>query len=261
MNFIFGSSSQKIDTRYEFIKKTLGNKLFTISNKDTFIINANDLVKLNIQPYWGQRAKDELHINTISNGIKISNMLFHPIILAHIVPKQDYYSLDGQHRLMALLRLSPTQRNMINIQVDVLNYEVEDDKWILQQYEYINTSKGISKVELDNEQNISLLVDECSKKFGNIGGGYKLIDEFSIKNKQNSRLVKSKLKEELLKRYDRLKDVDVVEKIYEYNTNCHNNFEGLCKGSGIGKKTKQECIDRKFWIGVNFPQWLDQVFI
>jgi hypothetical protein len=53
MNFIFGSSSQKIETRYEFIKKTLDNKLFTISNKDTFLVNGNDLVKLNIQPYWG----------------------------------------------------------------------------------------------------------------------------------------------------------------------------------------------------------------
>ena len=146
MNF-FSSFNRQEKTQYEYTKEILGNKLFAVSYKDTFLVNANDLVKCDLKPYWGQRVSDEIHINTIANGIGMSNVLFNPIILANIIPKQEYSILDGQHRYAALMRLSETQRTKIKIQVDVLNFEMDDDKWILKQYEWVNTSKGISKVD------------------------------------------------------------------------------------------------------------------
>jgi len=260
MNLLFGQTAKQLD-RYDHIVNTLGYKLpeISIGIKETFVVNADDFIKLNIQPFWGQRAKDEIHINTIASGIRVSNILYHPIILAHIIPKREFYIMDGQHRYHALGTLSPTQRKMIKVQVDVLNFETEDTKWILQNYEYINTAKAFSKPELDTEKNVSLLVDECSKKFGKLGGSYYLIDEFVNRNRHNSRLVKSQLKEALLKVNDRLSD-DALEKILAYNQKCCENNETIFKGLGVGKRVKQECKERNFWLGVNFPQWILEVF-
>jgi hypothetical protein len=255
MNFLF---SQKEKTQYEIIKEILGQKLFSIASKDTYLVNANDIVKCKIKPYWGQRATDEIHINTIAQGIVNSNHLFHPIILANIIPRENVSILDGQHRYEALQRISETQRSRMKVQVDVINFEIDDDKWILTQYEWINTSKSMNKIELKQENEISMLVDELSKHFGSIGGGYRKIDDFALKNKQNSKVIKSDLKKELLKRVNKL-DGDVKKKIIDYNEDCCVNYEVKFKGFRIGKNVKEECILRKFWLGINFPNWLDDV--
>ena len=259
MNF-FSSFNRQEKTQYEYTKEILGNKLFSVSYKDTFLVNANDLVKCELKPYWGQRVSDEIHINTIANGIGISNVLFHPIILANIIPKQEYYILDGQHRYASLMRLSETQRTKIKIQVDVLNFEMDDDKWILKQYEWVNTSKGISKVDLDKEQEIANLVNELSIYFGYVSGGYKKIDEYApLKNKQNSKVIKSELKKELFKRMNKLGE-NPKQKIIEYNEECCETYDVKFGGFRIGKNVREDCINRKFWLGINFPQWLDEVF-
>jgi len=266
MNIFFNKQKSEpsqpvhFETRYEKILRLLGEKKFSLGFKDTYIISADNLVKCDVKPFWGQRAQDEIHINTISRGIETSNGLFHPIILAHIVSKEEFSIFDGQHRYEALMRLSDTQRKNVMVQVDVINFELEDTKWILKHYEWINTTKGVSKIDLDTENKISIFVDECSKHFGVLGGKYKKIDEFTnIKNKQNSKLLKSEFKKELLKRIDRLGD-NPLQKIIEYNEKCCVDYEKKFKGLRVGKNVKEECVERKFWLGVNFPQWLDEIF-
>jgi len=260
MNIFSLGNNNNVKTKYQYINDTFGKKVSSISYKDTFMVNANDLIKCELKPFWGQRASDEIHINTIANGISMSNILFHPIILANIIPKKEYYILDGQHRYAALMRLSETQRSKIKVQVDVLNFEMEDDKWIIKQYEWINTSKGISKIDLDREQFVSQLVNELSNTFGYVGAGYKKIDEYApLRNKQNSKVVKSELKKELLNRYDKLGQ-DAKQKIIDYNEKCCLEYENKFNGVRIGKNVKEECVSRKFWLGINFPAWIDEIF-
>ena len=257
MNWLFNNQDK---TEYEFIKSKLGKKMCSIGFKDIFIVNAQDLFECKLEPYWGQRAKDEIHINTIAQGIKNSQGLFHPIILANIIPRDELSILDGQHRYVALSRLSETQRKKIDIQVDVINFETEDDHWILTQYEWINTTKSINNVQLQQENNISKLVNDCVQYFGKIGGGYYKIGEFSERNNNNSRLIKSQFKQELVKRIDKIDLNTAFVKIIEYNDYCCLNYDTFFKDERIGKKTYDECIKREFWLGIKFPNWLNQIF-
>ncbi len=255
MNWLFGDEDE-----YSKTQKRLGKKICSIGFKDIFVVNAQDLIDCSLEPYWGQRAKDEVHINIIAQGIKQSNGLFHPIIVANIKPRREYTILDGQHRYIALSRISETQRRMIDVQVDVINFEHEDDQWILTQYEWINTTKGMSSNTLQLETSVSRLVDECVKYFGKLAGGYNKIDEFTQKNKNNSRLCKKSFKDELIKRADKIDFKNVLDKIIQYNNYCNSNYESVFKNERIGTKTLEECVKRKFWLGINFPCWLDKVF-
>jgi hypothetical protein len=246
---------------YEIIKKILGEKKFSLGFKDTYILSAYDLLECNLEPYWGQRAIDEIHINTIANGIRNSGGLFHPIILANVIPREEYSILDGQHRYSALSRISETQRKKIFIQVDVINFESEDDQWIMTNYEWINIIKGMPRDQLEKETKATCIVDECVKYFGKFGGGYFKIGDFSEKNKQNSRLIKAKFKQEILERIEKISSVEEgFQKVIEYNKKCNLHYNQKFKGVRIGKNTFDECIKREFWLGINFPAWLDEVF-
>lgn len=250
MNYLFNRDVSE----YEFVTKTLGTKKFSISFKDTYLVKASELLKCNLKPYWAQREQDQIHINTISNGIKYSGGLYHPIIVANIKPREQYCILDGQHRYEALKRLSETQLSILQIQVDVISFEQDDDKWILQQYEFINTTKTFMKEELKDEINVSEIINEINRRFKS-----KRIKDVNITHKQNSKINIKHMKSELLKRVHRLNDP--VNKIIQYNDECNKNYEEMFKHIRIGKNVKQECIDRKFWLGINYPQWMDDLFV
>jgi hypothetical protein len=251
MSFLFRSSEL---SDYENTTKTLGQKKFSIGFKDTYVVKAQDLLTCNLKPYWAQRQQDQIHINVISNGIKQSNGLYHPFILANIKPRQQFCILDGQHRYEALRRLSDTQLSTIFVQVDVISFEKDDDKWILQQYEFINTTKSFEKEELKEEINVSEIVTDLIKKLKT-----KRIKDVIISHKQNSKLNITQFKNDLLKRVHRIEDP--VAKIVAYNQECCEKHEEMFKHTRIGKIVKQECIDHKFWLGINYPQWLDDLFI
>jgi hypothetical protein len=250
MNYLFNRDISE----YEFVSRILGTKKFSIGFKDTFVVKASELIKCNLKPYWAQRDQDQIHINVISNGIKQSNGLYHPIILANIKPREQYCILDGQHRYEALKRLSETQLSSIQIQVDVISFEQDDDKWILQQYEFINTTKSFMKEDLKNEMNASDIINEINKKLKS-----RRIKDVNITLKQNSKININNMKSELLKRIHRLDDP--VAKILQYNEECNQKYEEMFKHIRIGKNVKQECIDHKFWLGVNYPQWMDDLFV
>ena len=146
------------------------------------------------------------------------------------------------------------------MQVDVINFEHEDDQWVLTQYEWINTAKGMTVNQLQMETEVARLVDECTKYFGKLAGGYSKIDDFIQKNKNNSRLDKKIFKEELLKRFDRVDFKQALNKIIEYNEDCNKHYDTKFKSHRIGSKTFEECVKRKFWLGINFPEWLDDIF-
>ena len=251
MNFLFKQPEQ---TEYEFITKTLGNKKFSIGFKDTYLIKASSLIECDLKPFWAQRAQDEIHINTIANGIKQSNGLYHPIILANIIEKQEYCILDGQHRFEALKRLSNTQLDTFFIQVDVISFQKDDIRWILQQYEFINTAKSFVREDLINEINVAESIHNIITQLK-----FNRIRDVILHNKQNSKVNIVDFKNELLKRSHRL--IDPVNKILAYNKECCEKHEEKFKKVRIGKKVKQDCIDKNFWLGINFPQWLDEVFV
>jgi hypothetical protein len=250
MNYLFNRDISE----YEFVSRTLGAKKFSIGSKDTFVVKAYDLLKCNLKPYWAQRDQDQIHINVISNGIKQSNGLYHPIILANIKPREQYCILDGQHRYEALKRMSETQLINIQVQIDVISFEQDDDKWILQQYEFINTTKSFMREDLKDEINASEIINDINKKLKS-----RRIKDVNITLKQNSKININNMKSELLKRVHRLNDP--VTKILQYNEECNQKHEEMFKHIRIGKNVKQECIDHKFWLGVNYPQWMDDLFI
>lgn len=272
MNIFFNKSVSETEksedivkiNKYEHIKELLGEVKITFSDgKKSYIVTADDLVDMQLSSYWAQREKDKNHITTISQGIKNSRGLYHPIILANIIPRKEFVILDGQHRYDALSYISKKQREEITLQVDVIDFEQDDDEWVLQNYEWINTSKGISKQDLDDEKKVALLVDQLAKRFKH-SNGRKLIGDYVQKNKQNSRLNIKELKSELVKRLSLLKphlsDIDkIISFVIDYNDYCNSNQELQFSKTRIGHKVKDECIERKFWLGVNFPNWIDEM--
>lgn len=272
MNLFFNNnvnSSEKTEdviktNKYENVFELLGQAKFSFADgKRSYMVTADELVDMQLNSYWAQREKDKSHITTISQGIKNSRGLYHPIILANIIPRKEFVILDGQHRYDALGYISKKQREEITIQVDVIDFEQDDDEWVLQNYEWINTSKGISKQDLDDEKKIALLVDQLSKRFKH-SNGRKLIGDYVQKNKQNSRVNIKELKSEMVKRLSLLKphltNMDsIISKIIEYNDSCSVNHELQFSKTRIGHKVKDECIERKFWLGINFPNWIDEV--
>lgn len=275
MNIFFNNKSEseqvcednveKINTsKYENISEMLGPPRWNFSDgKQSFIVTAETLVNMQLNSYWAQREKDKTHIMTISQGIKNSRGLYHPIILANIIPRKEFVILDGQHRYDALFYISKKQREEISIQVDVLSFEQDDDEWILQNYEWINTARGISKQDLDDERKLALVVDQISKKFKH-GNGRKLIGDYVIKNKQNSKVNIKELKSEMVKRMNIFKPYltnpdRIISEIIYYNDTFHENKDVNLSKTRVGHKVKDECIERKFWLGINFPQWLDEV--
>lgn len=255
MSFLFNREISE----YENTTKLLGTKKFSIGFKDTHVVKATDLLKCLLKPYWIQREQDQVHINVIANGIKQSNGLYHPIILANIKPRQQYCILDGQHRFEALKRLSDTQLANIQIQVDVITFEQDDDQWICQQYEFINTTKSFLREDLNLEISVSEIINELNKKLKENHRTSNRIKDVNITLKQNSKVNINHFKSELLKRVHRLNDP--VNKILQYNYECDQKQEEILKTNRIGKNVKQECVEHKFWLGINYPQWLDELFI
>lgn len=256
-------------SEYEKIKNIFLKPIFSIKNKHTFIIDSDTFINLDLKIYWGQRNKDNEHINIISQGIRNSNCLFHPFILFNNIKKEEYTISDGQHRYEALKLLSSTERKNIKIQVDIIDYNEDDEKWLLTQYVWINTTKTISKEKLDNENLVNEIVEYCSNYFGKIGGGHYLIGEFIEKNKNSSRLIKSSLRKELVLIIENNNDNnkilgnnkdEICKKIINYNELCNQNYNEKFKYTRIGKNVLQDCIKRKFWLGINFPFWLKEVF-
>jgi hypothetical protein len=251
-------------SKYDNICEMLGTSRWTfLDGKQSFIVTAETLVNMQLNSYWAQREKDKSHIMTISQGIKNSRGLYHPIILANIIPRKSFVILDGQHRYDALFYISKKQREEISIQVDVLSFEQDDDEWILQNYEWINTARSISKQDLDDEKTLALIVDQISKKFKH-ENGRRLIGDYVIKNKQNSKVNIKDLKSEMVKRMNifnpHLTNPDrIISEIISYNDTFHENKDINLSKIRVGHKVKDECIERKFWLGINFPQWLDEV--
>ena len=92
---------------------------------------------------------------------------------------------------------------------------------------------------------------------------------FIEKNKNSSRLIKSSLRKELVLIIENNNDNnkilgnnkdEICKKIINYNELCNQNYNEKFKYTRIGKNVLQDCIKRKFWLGINFPNWLDQVF-
>jgi len=115
---------------YESMINKLGNKISSIDFKDIYITNIQDLIDCNLQPYWKQKNN------------------FYPIILVNIISKRKLYIIDGQDRYLSLQKLSENQRKNNNIQIDVLNYNNEDEEMIIKQYEKIDTKKQVITIFL-----------------------------------------------------------------------------------------------------------------
>ena len=115
---------------YESMINKLGNKISSIDFKDIYITNIQDLIDCNLQPYWKQKNN------------------FYPIILVNIISKRKLYIIDGQDRYLSLQKLPENQRKNNNIQIDVLNYNNEDEEMIIKQYEKSDTKKQVITIFL-----------------------------------------------------------------------------------------------------------------
>ena len=134
--------SQKNKIQYEYVlNKLSNNKICTFSFKDVHVIKAQDLFECKLEPYFGQRHIDMIHVDNIANGIINSEGLFHSIILLNIIPRYEIVIIDGLHRYIAISQLSEELRNRVNIQVDVINIKKEDDKLLSVLNKCIHTNK------------------------------------------------------------------------------------------------------------------------
>jgi hypothetical protein len=138
-------------------------------SKTTYMVRADQLMKFDLKPFKYQRRLMDHHIACISKGILQSKVLFHPIILAYIKPRESLTIVDGQHRWQALKRLVTDAEGALvlknlYVQIDVIDLP-DNDTEIMTVYKYINTNVPIDASKLHEELRYVDLVDKIKAVF------------------------------------------------------------------------------------------------
>lgn len=137
--------------------------------KTTYMVRAELLMKFDLKPFKYQRRLMDHHIACIAKGILQSKVLFHPIILAYIEPRESLTIVDGQHRWQALKRLATDPEGVkllktMYVQIDVIDLPDHDTE-IMTVYKYINTNVPIDASKLHEELRYVDLVDKIKAVF------------------------------------------------------------------------------------------------
>jgi hypothetical protein len=219
------------------------------SNKYSYILSANELVKFNLKPYKYQRKINKKHLENISNGIKKSGVLFHPIVCTQNCKTDEITIIDGNHRVNSLSMIDETILKKIKIQLDIIL--ADDDTEIMNIYKSINTLLPFDPNYLAKELEYVNLVEQIKLK---IGPG---IVQYSKKTNEQeaSFVIDLYLKEELqirelLNKYSSEEIINKIVYINSYMKKYENELNAI---------QRRVCKRDNIYLGINWPECIDKI--
>jgi hypothetical protein len=224
-------------------------------NKITYIVPAEILLRFSLKPYKYQRKLIDTHVQRIADGIALSKMMYHPIIIAYEKEKDQISIMDGQHRWNALHKLDAELLHSLPVQVDVIVFNDEVDEEIVKQYRNINTTVPIDPNRLQEELRYVRLVDKLKEEFPSIINGSTLS---SKKDLPPHFVVDAFLKEELQIRQvlENKTEEQIITCFKTINKTLLDNSNFLDKLSQLERRA---CVKNNLALGIQWPASCDLI--
>ena len=221
---------------------------YTCGQKQTYLVSAKEIVDFDLHPYKYQRKLNITHMNNISNGIKESMTLFHPIICTYNDETNSISIIDGMHRYNALKSLSEDYLEKIKVVLEII-YSNNDDE-VMKKYKQINTTLPIDHEHLSKELEYVHCIEKVKEEFGSA------ICSFSkkIKEQEDHLVIDLLLKEELQIRniLDKMTTSEVIHKLKEVN----QEMERYCDEK-LSQMSRRICNRDNMYLGINWPMSID----
>ena len=233
-----------------FHQLTIQNALkYTTQMKLVYVTQASKIRHVQLVPFKYQRRLMERHVQCIAQGIQMSKVMFHPIVLAFVPETQSLTILDGQHRWHALQQVPEEIAAQVLVQFDVIMFD-NDDTQIMKYYKYINTNVPIDSNRLNEELRYVALVEQIKQQFG------KGIRSFSKELKDDQLpqncVVDTYLKEELQYRemLTKMTEAQLIAKLVYINESLKNDKDLVFQLSNIDARI---CKRDNMFLGINWP--------
>lgn len=240
--FLTGSSIMFYLDAQNYLK----NKSF---NKYSYVVSANEIVNFGLKAYKYQRKINTKHLENISNGIKNSGVLYHPIICVQNCKTDELTVIDGNHRNNALSMLDENNLKKIKVQLDIIL--AEDDDKVMEIYKNINT---ILPMDVDYLAKELKYVDLIEKLKNKLGSG---IVQYSkkITEQDNTFVIDLYLKEELQIRdlLTKYSTEEIVNKLVYINTHM-KKYE-----NDLTAVQRRVCKRDNFYIAINWPESINLI--
>ena len=219
------------------------------SNKYTYVLSGNEIVKFGLKAYKYQRKINQRHLENISNGIKKSGVLYHPIICVQNCKTDELTVIDGNHRNNALTMLDENNLKKIKVQLDIILADGDDE--VMEIYKNINT---ILPMDVDYLAKELKYVDLIEKLKNKLGSG---IVQYSkkITEQDNTFVIDLYLKEELQIRdlLSKYSVEEIVNKMVYINTHM-KKYE-----NDLTAVQRRVCKRDNFYIGINWPESINLI--
>ena len=249
------------DTQLEQIRQW--NHIDYVDNINVFRIKVDELLKCNFERFEGQRATDPKHVIDLIDGFKLApKAIYHNFILLHCPELKSITVMDGSHRIAALKQISSKQREQISCYVHIHNTNITDKECLQELFYRINFIKGTTATERQTQKESLDLSSELQELFGSYRKNFPYVvpgKEQSTLNYYNKwRIGSLSLKNTLEEYKDKIKGLsskEIYHKLMAINKKREQKgdifFNHLNKK--ISDKTKEQCKDNHFYIGIDFP--------
>jgi hypothetical protein len=251
----------KYDNQLEQIRQW--NHIDHVDDINVFRIKVDELLKCNFERFEGQRATDPKHVIDLIDGFKLApKAIYHNFILLHCPKLKSITVMDGSHRIAALKQISSNQREQISCYVHIHNTNMTDKECLQELFYRINFIKGTTASERQTQKESLDISSDLQDLFGSYRKNFPYIvpgKEQSTLNYYNKwRIGSLSLKNTLEEYKDKIKGLtskEVYNKLMAINKKREQKgdifFNHLNKK--ISEKTKEQCKDNHFYIGIDFP--------
>jgi hypothetical protein len=243
---------EEVDNYNEMKSKIFNSPLYKIKNKTVYNIELKEFDNFILNSYRHQREVVSKHITVLESGIKKTGYLYHPIILCDIPSRRELTIIDGQHRYNALCNVRRKDKSFnMSVEFEIIELENADDSIVMDIYRNVNTCEPVDMRRLLQEKDYVDFIQRLKDKFG----GSVIVDK---KNRMKYYLLERELKKELLSNEMLVEfgNEELYNKIIKMN---ETERRRVIKEKEVTDKVMEKCKNTNFWLGVNFPEWLEKI--
>ena len=232
--------------------KIFNSPLYKIKNKTVYNIELKEFDNFILNSYRHQREVVSKHITVLESGIKKTGYLYHPIILCDIPSRRELTIIDGQHRYNALCNVRRKDKSFnMSVEFEIIELGNEDDSKVMDIYRNVNTCEPVDMRRLLQEKDYVDFIQRLKDKFG----GSVIVDK---KNRMKYYLLERELKKELMSNEMLVEfgNEELYNKIIKMN---ETEKRRVIREKEVSDKVIEKCKNTNFWLGVNFPEWLENI--
>jgi hypothetical protein len=246
------NEEEEVDSYNEMKSKIFNSPLYKIGNKTVYNIELKEFDNFILNSYRHQREVVSKHITVLESGIKKTGYLYHPIILCDIPSRRELTIIDGQHRYNALCNVRRKDKSFnMSVEFEIIELGNEDDSKVMDIYRNVNTCEPVDMRRLLQEKDYVDFIQRLKAKFG----GSVIVDK---KNRMKYYLLERELKKELMSNEMLVEfgNEELYNKIIKMN---ETEKRRVIREKEVSDKVIEKCKNTNFWLGVNFPEWLEKI--